>query len=257
MARGRKHVPPATEVGVWFQHRGAHSASHAQRQDATSTGSMLSGPFRSSSAQYPMAPPPNFQSKSDRNYRTSNKFSEHDNRNAFQNHGVYFGDGQNTRHLGRNLIDPHLRLHSTDKDFLKHLGREVTDYSYNSTYNKSYLGRDTQDPPRCRRFPKSLPPAEQGTIPLSTTTTAWLPSAAPQYKTDTQVLAVSQEPFLKHNPWKYSYHSKRNVYPPYERRSEPIIDNMFNRYGAAFNSSSNFNSTGFSGLSGLETTGCS
>ena len=26
------------------------------------------------------------------NYRTSNRFSEHDNRNSFQNHGVYFGD---------------------------------------------------------------------------------------------------------------------------------------------------------------------
>ncbi|XP_045189327.2 testis-expressed protein 36-like isoform X2 [Mercenaria mercenaria] len=257
MARGRRHVPPATEVGIWFQHRGAHSASSLQRQDATSTGSMLSGPFRSSSAQYPMPPPPNFQTKSDRNYRLSNRFSEHDNRNAFQNHGVYFGDGQNTRHLGRNLIDPHLRLHSTDKDYLKHLGREVTNYDYHSTYNKSYLGRDIEEPPRYRRFSKSLPPAEQGTVPLSTTTTAWLPTASPQHKTDTQVLAVSQEPFLKHNPWKYSYNPKRNVYPPYERRSEPVIDNMFNRYGAAFNSSSNFNSSGFSGLSALETTGCS
>lgn len=26
------------------------------------------------------------------NYRTANKFSEHDNRHAFQDHGVYFGN---------------------------------------------------------------------------------------------------------------------------------------------------------------------
>lgn len=165
--------------------------------------------------------------------------------------------GQNTRQLGRNLIDPHLRLHNTNKDFLKHLGREVTDFDYHTNYQNSYKGRDTENPPTHRRFRKSLPPAEPGPVALTTTTTGWLPQDSSKYKTDTQVLAVSQEPFLKHNPWKYSYHSKRNVYPPYERRSEPVIDNILNRYGAAFNQSSNFNSTGFSGLTSLETTGCS
>ncbi|KAL4231394.1 protein of unknown function with conserved HDNR motif [Mactra antiquata] len=257
MARGRRHVPPSTEVGIWFQHRGSHSAGSAQRNDATSTGSMLSGPFRAGSAQVPQPPPKIFDTKSERNYRSTNRFSEHDNRNAFQDHGVYFGDGQNTRQLGRNLIDPHLRLHHTGKDYLKHNGREITDHDYYSTYNKSYHGRDTEEPPRYRRFPKSLPPADPGKVSMTTTTTAWSPSDRREHKTTTQVLAVSQEPFLKHNPWQYSYHSKRNIYPPYERRSEPIIDNMFNRYGAAFNSSSNFNSTGFSGLSSMETTGCS
>lgn len=257
MARGRRHVPPATEVGIWFQHRGSQSAGSTLRQDATSTGYMLSAPFRATSAQVPLKPPPKFETKSERNYRTSNRFSEHDNRNSFQDHGVYFGDGQSTRQLGRNLIDPHLRLHNTGKDYLKHMGREVTDYDYHSTYNTSYHGRDTEEPPRFRRFQKSLPPASPGRPELTTTTTAWIPSESSKYKTHTQVLAVSQEPFLKHNPWKYSYHSKRNVYPPYERRSEPIIDNMFNRYGAAFNASSNFNSSGLSAFGSMETTGCS
>lgn len=257
MARGRRHVPPATEVGIWFQHRGAQSAGNLQRQDATSTGSMLSAPFRATSAQVPPPPPPKFDTKSERNYRSSNRFSEHDNRNSFQDHGVYFGDGQNTRQLGRNLIDPHLRLHNTQKDFLKHFGRETTDHNYYTTYNSSFHGRDTEEPPRYRRFPKTLPPAPSGSVGVTTTTVAWDPSESARYRTHTQVLAVSQEPFLKHNPWKYSYHSKRNVYPPYERRSEPFIDNMLNRYGPAFNTSSNFNSSGLSGLSTMETTGCS
>lgn len=155
------------------------------------------------------------------------------------------------------MIEPNLRLHNTDRNFLTHYGREVTNYDYHSTYNRSYHGRDIEEPPRFRRFPKSLPPAEPKNVPLTTTTTAWLPTSDPKHKTDTQVLAVSQEPFLKHNPWKYSYHSKRNVYPPYERRSDPVIDNMFNRYGAAYNTSSNFNSSGLSGISQLETTACS
>ncbi|XP_052227237.1 uncharacterized protein LOC127841994 isoform X1 [Dreissena polymorpha] len=240
-----------------FSHRGAQSAGAGVRAETTSTGAMLAGPYRSTSAQQPLPPPPPFAEKSTRNYRMSNKFSEHDNRNAFQNHGIYFGDGQTTRQLGRTLIDPQARLHTTDTNFLKHYGREVIDYDYHSTYQNTYKGRDTTEPPRYRRFHKSLPPAEPGTVPLTTTTTAWVPTNAPQYKTGTQVLAISQEPFLKHNPWKYSYHSKRNVYPPYDRRSEPVVDNMFNRYGAAFNQSSNFNSTGFSGFESLETTGCS
>ncbi|XP_052773352.1 uncharacterized protein LOC128212113 isoform X2 [Mya arenaria] len=253
MGRGRKNMPSSTQVGVWFSHRGAQSAGAGSRESSTSTGSMLADPFRS-----PSEPPPQpFIRKAERNYRGSNRFSEHDNRNSFQSHGVYFGDGQNTRQLGRNLIEPHLRHHNTGTDFLKHYGREVTDHEYHSTYQKSFKGQDIEDPPRHRRFSKSLPPAEPGPVSLTTATTAWIPSESSRHKTDTQVLAVSQEPFLKHNPWKYSYHSKRNVYPPYERRSEPVIDNMLNRYGANFNASSNFNSTGFSGLSPLETTGCS
>jgi len=165
--------------------------------------------------------------------------------------------GKNTRQLGRNLINPHLRLHNTNPDYLKHYGRDVTNYDYHTNYNRSYLGKDTEEPPRHRRFSKSLPQAEAGPVALTTTTTAWVPGESSKYRTNTQVLAVSQEPFLKHNAWKYSYHSKRNVYPPYERRSDPVIDNMFNRYGADYNASSNFNSTGFSGYSALETTGCS
>lgn len=267
MARGRRHVPPATEVGIWFQHRGSQSAGSLQRKDATSTGLMLSSPYRSTSAVYPQPPPQPFADKSERNYRSTNRFSEHDNRNAFQDHGVYFGDGQAGRQLGRNLIEPSLRLHATHKEFLDHKGQEVVPFDYNTTYQKSFFGKDTEDPPKYRRFPKSLPLLKPtGRIPLSTTTTDWLPTDKPEHKTKTQVLAVSQEPFLEHNPWQYSYHSKRNVYPPYERRSEPVIDNIFNRYGAAydsrsasFNTSGRFNSSGFnsSGFSSLETTGCS
>lgn len=194
--------------------------------------------------------------KHPRNYRTSNRFSEHDNRNSFQDHGVYFGDGNKGRQLGRSLLHPQDRLHHSNPAYLKHNGREIIEYDYHTTYQKSFLGKDTETPPKYRRFPKSLPQVQPaGRIPLDTTTTEWQPSSKEEHRTNTQVLAVSQEPFLKHNPWQYSYHSKRNVYPPYERRTDPVIDNIFNRYGAAYNSSASMNSSGFNrslGLSSME-----
>ena len=170
---------------------------------------------------------------------------------------VYSLQGQTSRQLGRNLIDPHLRLHNTDKHFLKHFGNKVLDFDYHSTYQKSFKGKDTQEAPTRRRFRKSLPPADPGPVALTTTVTAWIPEESSRHKTDTQVLAVSQEPFLKHNPWKFSYNSKNNVYPPYDRRSEPIPDNTLNRYGPAFNNSNEFNLSGYSGLTSIKSAGCS
>lgn len=235
MGKSRRHVPPATEVGIWFNHRGASSAGSLARDEATSTGLMLSGPFKPLSAQVPKAPPASFSAKSDVNYRTSNRFSEHDNRNSFQNHGVYFGDGRDNRQLGRYLISPDQRMHHTENTFLKHYGREQFDNDYHTNYQVSYKGKGSARIEH-RRYTKNLKTPSPGPIPLGTTTTDWHPSSEKEHRTDTQVLAVSQEPFLKHNPWKYSYHHKRNVYPPYERRSLPAIDNTFNRYGAAFTS---------------------
>ena len=157
--------------------------------------------------------------------------------------------GQASRHLGRSLINQDLRLHKTGKDFLKHYGRDQTDFDFNSTYQKSFKGKDTEEKPVHRRFRKYQPVSEpMGRVPLDTTTTDWLPGLEPAKKTSTQVLAVTQEPFLQHNPWKYSYHSKRNIYPPYEKKSDRLVDNILNRYGASFNSSGAFNSTGITNI---------
>ena len=127
-------------------------------------------------------------------------------------------------------------MHHTENSFLRHNGREQFDYDYHTNYQNSYKGRNLEEPPRHRRYAKALQTPSPGPIPLDTTTTDWHPTMSKQHQTDTQVLAVSQEPFLKHNAWKYSYHHKKNIYPPYERRSLPVIDNTFNRYGAAFTS---------------------
>ena len=48
-----------------FNHRGASSAGSLFRDEATSTGVMLSGPFKASSAHLPKAPPTSFGIKTD------------------------------------------------------------------------------------------------------------------------------------------------------------------------------------------------
>ncbi|XP_060065011.1 uncharacterized protein LOC132545350 [Ylistrum balloti] len=244
MGRGRRFAPSSAKEGIWFNHRGSESAG-GNRTAATSTGVMLTAPFDSENEARPQPPPGPFRSKtelddaesfcSDKiNYKTSNRFSEHDNRNAFQDHGVYFGDGRDDRTQGRKIILPDLRLHHTETCFLKHFGRSAVDRDLQTTYGNSFTGTPTEKPPVHRRFPKQYRTPKSGPIKLNTTTPHWFTEPDVPHKTPTQVLAVSQEPFLKHNAWKYSNHGLRKIYPPYNRKTEPLINNEFNRYGAAF-----------------------
>ncbi|XP_061171785.1 testis-expressed protein 36-like [Saccostrea echinata] len=233
MARGRQFAPSPASDGKWFVHRGSESA-YGERKCLTSTGIMLAAPFGQEAETKPAPPPPPFRSKTEINYKTANKFSEHNNRHAFQDHGVYFGNGKDERTLGRKITLPELRLHHTEKTFLKHHSRNPVDADLNTNYRVSYLGQPTENPPAHRRFARKYRAPETGSIKLQTSTTDWHKSPDVPYRTPTHVLAVSQEPFPKHNPWKYSNHGMRDIYPPYERSTKPLVNNQFNKYGAAF-----------------------
>lgn len=231
MGRGRQFVPSVSPDGSWFAHRGCESAS-VHRTCDTSTGSMLNAPFNEPSR--PAPPPENFRSKTMINYKISNVFSEHDNRHSFQDHGVYFGDGRTDRTLGKKLILPDMRLHHTDNVFLKHNDRKPVEFDLHTSYGKAFTGQPTVHPPVHRRFPKRYKPPSTGSVKIDTRTTDWYKAPEVPFRTPTQVLATSQEPFLKHNPWQYSYHGMRQIYPHYDRKEKPIVKNEFNRYGAAF-----------------------
>nr|KAG5700961.1 hypothetical protein BaRGS_034246 [Batillaria attramentaria] len=69
---------------------------------------------------------------------------------------------------------------------------------------------------------------------LNTSTTDWFQPAYSPTTSSTRVLAISQQPYPKHNSWKYSYKPLHKVYPPYDTNRMPLVDNVFNRYGAAF-----------------------
>ena len=147
---------------------------------------------------------------------------------------IFIFQGKDERCLGRKITLPDLRLHHTEKSFLKHHSRDPVDADLNTNYRVAYLGQPTEKPPVHRRFPRKYQTPATGSQQLQTTTTSWYRSPDVPFRTPTHVLAVSQEPFPKHNPWKYSNHGMRDIYPPYERNAKPLIDNQFNKYGAAF-----------------------
>ena len=115
--------------------------------------------------------------------------------------------------------------------------------SYNTEFATSFSGAPATTAndsglSSARRFPRTRPEPPSGPVPLSTSTTAWLPRAEDQKSTgpSTRVLAISQQPYPKHNSWRYSYKGLHKVYPPYgDPIRLPAVDNVFNRYGAAFN----------------------
>lgn len=103
------------------------------------------------------------------------------------------------------------------------------------------MGQPAENPPVHRRFPRKYRAPEPGSFKLQTSTTNWYQAPDVPFRTPTHVLAVSQEPFPKHNPWKYSNHGMRDIYPPYERNAKQLVDNQFNKYGAAFATASEWN----------------
>ncbi|XP_013383165.1 testis-expressed protein 36 [Lingula anatina] len=217
MPKGRNFAPSTQADGIWFPHRGYEEyARQPERTLDTSTGTMLTTTFHPQSSNIPNPPPEPYFKKEYRTFKHKNDFSAHDNRHSFQDHGVYFGDGNESRFLGKRLKRTDQRQHYTGKDFVKHYGRITIASDFNSTYGTSFLGEPTEKPPSYRRFPKLHTNSHPGPVNLSTTSRSWIKQEELPFKTPTQVLASSQEPFLKHNCWKYSYNGISKVYPPFD-----------------------------------------
>lgn len=217
MPKGRGFAPPIDHDGNWFQHRGLPPESRRTREVTTSTGIMLKAPFDPSDSSYPPKPPSAYHHKDAVNFQKTNAFSAHDNRNSFQNHGVYFGDGSGTRTLGKRLTAPTQRQHYTDKDNIKHNSRQAINFDYNTNYGIEYEGNQSTGRPSHRRFPKVHNEGTTGLAKLDTTTTDWFKNPDVPHKTPLHVMAVAQEPFLGHNKWKYSNHGLSKCYPPYDK----------------------------------------
>jgi len=226
MPKGRGFAPPTASDGIWFRHRGLPDPGPPLRASSTTTGLMLMGPWHDQMNTYPPPPPASYSDKnSKRNFKLSNNFSAHDNRNSFQDHGVYFGDGRTDRCLGKRNTAPPDRQHYTNKDYLKHRGRTSVDFMYHTVYDADYEGKNTESPPTRRRFPRIHDEGQSGLAKLNTSTTDWYNNnkEGASFRTPLQVLAVSQEPFLPQNKWKYSYHGKPDVYPPYDRTENKYL----------------------------------
>ncbi|KAJ8025963.1 hypothetical protein HOLleu_33676 [Holothuria leucospilota] len=177
--------------GNWFQTRGWKDPP-LERDLATTTGAMLSKSGKSDDR--PKSPPPKFNEMAQASYGEINTFSMHDNRNSFQDHGVYFGHG-----LGKRLTHGPGRQHNSNDS----IAWNSTERHYSTSTGSTYTGKRCKEPPT-HRFPQEHKEPQEGLIKPSTTTTEWFKPPDVPYKTDTQVLVSSQEPHLKPNPWKYS-----------------------------------------------------
>ncbi|XP_071948995.1 testis-expressed protein 36-like [Antedon mediterranea] len=196
MPRSTKCTPSTNNDGIWFRTRG-WTDGPLNRVSATSTGSMLSSTFNLESSRHPLPPPEPFNTLEKNNYIEENPFSGHDNRHSFQDHGVYFGQG-----LGKKLWQGEKRQHNSRDLITWETGHNL---HYSTYYHDTYKGTPTNKPPTHRRFPRVHSEPKQGSIKLDTTTTDRYQSPDVPHKTPTQILASSQEPFIKHNPWRYSY----------------------------------------------------
>ena len=131
--------------------------------------------------------------------------------------------GQDSRTLGKRLTAPPDRQHYTEKQYLKHNGRLPVDFEDKTVYRSDYLGQATSAPPTMRRFPRIHKEGVPGMAKLDTTTTDWFREPDVPHRTPLHVLAVSQEPFLPPNHFKYSYHGRSNCYPPYNRGGDRLL----------------------------------
>lgn len=198
MPKSRRSAPSTANDGIWFQTRG-WSDPPLLRESATSTGQMLTATFKPEASSQPKPPPQPFTTLAQPDYFECNPFSMHDNRNSFQDHGVYFGHG-----LGREHFYEDKNQHtSRDTVTWKNPQRE-----FHTAYRDTYHGKPCRKPPTKRRFPKVHADPREGQIKLDTTTSDWYKSPEVPYNTATQTLVSSKEPHLKPNPWKYSYKNK-------------------------------------------------
>ncbi|GFR96658.1 testis-expressed sequence 36 protein-like [Elysia marginata] len=210
-----------------FRHRGEPGDVEGRLRDVTSTRQMLEAPF--SAPCGPRSPPLLYTQKEEPVYDQRNPFTQHDNRHYFQDKGEYFGNGRNTRNLGKRLHPLEGRLHHTDVSYLHHHSRAMTLHDYNPVTATSYRNLGSTEPVTRRRFPRvyKAPGLKEDNLKL----TSWGNSP---FRTSMHVLAASQEPYLGHNSWQYSFHGRSKVYPSYDRPKIPHVPNVLNRYGADF-----------------------
>lgn len=165
-----------------------------------------------------------------------NLFSKHDNRHAFQSSGVYFGQGLGKKPMSVAGVNQHRSQDHTTWN---------TPVEYTSTYSNSFYKSNrrrtlSSQPLPClpllatppptteasttttvapvvvgspstvkrHRFPRSYSRSVPAGLKLSPSmeTTRWFkPATVESFTTPLCVLASTQQPYLTHNPWTYSY----------------------------------------------------
>jgi len=187
--KGKKHFENKLESGKWFQHC---------QNNSSDSGSFVG---KKSNVQTLAS----FNKKMKQVSSLGNPFSSHDNKNTTQNFGEYFD-----KSLGR-YKRPHCQSHqaSSSSELLTWKDQK-SDTSLTSTYSQSFTDvsfkNDSRKIPSNHRFQKNYK-ISRVTPTLSRTSTLDWKTDEP-VSTSLQVIVDTQVPYLKHNPWNYSYHFK-------------------------------------------------
>jgi len=197
MGKGRQFAPSQEEHGIWFQHRGM-STEMENRATGTTTGDMLNKEKAvAPSDQYQ---PPIFVEKMSQPH-SDNAFSCHDNRNAFQDHGVYFGQNLGKLKIAHEVGQHHSQdIVTWDTSQGKKLPVSETSGNYSDAPTPVII--------KNRRYSKSYGQPASGPVKLQNDATTWVSKGEVVQPTYLQTLANTQEPHHKHNNWKYSFHAK-------------------------------------------------
>lgn len=208
MVKGRG-CAPVTADGSWYSWRG-HAIGKQSRLTDTTSGSMLNDIH---AGQRPRLPPREFRQREATQYDLTHKFTSHDNRNAFQNSGEYFGQG-----LGRRSCrSSDARLHHSQTDLLHHkqadekLPTGTTPMpDFHSEYAKNYKGFLTETPTTKRRFAKDVEEVTlSGIVRPTTSTIDWQGPGESTTAPPTELLAQTQRFVTKATPkWTYSFKAK-------------------------------------------------
>lgn len=204
MPKGRRFVPTGEHDGIWFQHIGLPNIIES-RCTGTTTGIMMNDRFDERAQKLTtIRCPPKYFTRQQKKYRSDNPFSWHDNRNSFQDHGVYFGQG-----LGKKKVPMKISQHKSD-DIVTWGGRRKPEslLDINSLYREDYLGDRCSTAPAYRRYSKTYPASQLRSLKLDSNTTLWVDDKETVPQTFLQTLANTQEPYLPPNPWRYSYHAQ-------------------------------------------------
>ncbi|XP_028390912.1 uncharacterized protein LOC114515802 [Dendronephthya gigantea] len=184
MAKGRKFAPSTKTGKHWFCVR-----PWAEKLDKPRSNTLPS-----------VSQPKGLPSTASEICRGGFPFSRHDNRNAFQSHGISFFENVS----GKKML-PALKYKCSGDGLLPSLMTETPRSCYTASYGKPR----PKTPLKHVRYPHEhtvrSSDAQRRYDPKKSTI---LTSFGAPYTTPLHVLAITQEPFLRANTWVYSHKPK-------------------------------------------------
>ncbi|PAA62458.1 hypothetical protein BOX15_Mlig020890g2 [Macrostomum lignano] len=225
MPKAPSYTPNSGSSKRWYSHKPDVEAAEPSRdlRSRTSTRDMQEAPFdKRNISKVSTNMPRVFYTRINHQapvFKYQNSFTDHDNRHAFQGHGVYFGQSRGERTLGKRLMRFERQLGDgvgeggrSRSDYLRHEDGTRYGYDYRTTHSTSYAPIcEPVMPAIFRRFRRCHTHPELCIAEPPTCTADFAP--LPPESISTEALGQSLIPYAGHNRWKYSNNRIDRAYP--------------------------------------------